>query len=411
MGKSNTDIFREIARRCTIDVAISLSGRELTNGRGSVINHAEIGKTYRSPFRSDQNPSFSFYNGKSGWVRWKDFGTGESGDLIQLVAKGRGITRPEAAKLIDQEMHLNLWTEPRPKTNRESNFKPRTKTNRDLESIQKQVGLAGDYEWLWDESMLEVGTLFLRSKNGKQFAKEVWGLIDHPARIGRVRGLHEPFSRQTKSLSLSGWKNGLCGISFIHGDKVFVAEGEKDYLAIAATGIYASGVFAPTASLSPTHFQALKDKDVVVFAQADESGVTGVQKWVTHLPESTRIFIPDTAGKDWADVLNTLTPAEARETLQQLTPFTREQFLSLDPSAYPLPPTPATHHPNLDVPFMLRVYEAVRLLQSRSVAAILVFLGMPKNKANRLKIYRQLRNIDKYETEIKHQEPAVPILY
>jgi len=148
VGKSNTDIFREIARRCTIDVAISLSGRELTNGRGSVINHAEIGKTYRSPFRSDQNPSFSFYNGKSGWVRWKDFGTGESGDLIQLVAKGRGILRPEAAKLIDQEMHLNLWTEPRPKTNRESNFKPRTKTNRDLESIQKQVGLAGDNEWL-----------------------------------------------------------------------------------------------------------------------------------------------------------------------------------------------------------------------------------------------------------------------
>jgi len=36
----------------------------------------------------------------------------------------------------------------------------------------------------------------------------------------------------------------------MHGKRVFVAEGEKDYLAIAATGIYASGVFAPTASLS-----------------------------------------------------------------------------------------------------------------------------------------------------------------
>ena len=269
--------------------------------------------------------------------------------------------------------------------------------------------MAGDYEWLWDESMLEVGTLFLRSKNGKQFAKEVWGLIDHPARIGRVRGLHEPFSRQTKSLSLRGWKNGLCGISFIHGDKVFVAEGEKDYLAIAATGMYNSGVFATSASLSPTHFQALKSKDVVVFAQADEPGVTGVQKWVTHLPESTRIFIPDTAGKDWADVLNALTPAEARETLQQHTPITRQQFLSLDPASYPIPVAPAVHHLNLDVPFMLRVYEAVRLLQSTNVTAILVFLGMPKNKASRLKIERQLRNIDKYETEIENQELAAPI--
>ena len=284
MDKSNTDIFREIARRCTIDVAISLSGGKLVNGRGNVVNDAKTGKCYRSPLRVDRNPSFSFYNGENGCVRWKDFGTGKSGDLIQLVAKGLGITRPEAAQLIDQEMRLNLWTEPRPKNNRESNFKPRTKTNRDLESIQKQVGLAGDYEWLWDESMLEVGTLFLRSKNGKQFAKEVWGLIDHPARIGRVRGLHEPFSRQTKSLSLSGWKNGLCGISFIHGDKVFVVEGEKDYLAIDATGIYGSGVFATSASLSPTHFQALKSKDVVVFAQADEPGVAGAQSWVTPLP-------------------------------------------------------------------------------------------------------------------------------
>ena len=56
MDKSNTDIFREIARRCTIDVAISLSSRELTNGRGNVVNHAEIGKTYCSPLRVDRTP-------------------------------------------------------------------------------------------------------------------------------------------------------------------------------------------------------------------------------------------------------------------------------------------------------------------------------------------------------------------
>lgn|GEM_PF-4679368 len=44
--------------------------------------------------------------------------------------------------------------------------------------------------------------------------------------------------------------------------------------------------------------------------------------------------------------------------------------------------------------------QAVQQLQSTSVTAILVFLGMPKNKASRLKIERQLRNVDKYETEI-----------
>ena len=401
MDKSNKEIFREIARRCIIDVAISLSGRTLVNGRGNAVNDAKTGKCYRSPLRVDRKPSFSFHNGKNGCVRWKDFGTGESGDLIDLVVEGRGILRPEAAKLIDQELHLNLWTEPRLRTNREyPNFKPRTKTNRDLESIQTQVGLAGDYKWLWSEPMLEVGALFLPSKNGKQFAKEVWGLIDKPARIGRVRGLDKPFSRQKKSLSLSDWKNGLCGISHMHGKSVFVAEGEKDYLAIAATGMYNSGVFATSASLSPTHFQALKDKDVFVFAQADKPGVTGAQRWMKELPLSTNIFIPNTDGEDWADVLNTLTPTQAKEILQELTPLTRKQFLSLGPTKYPLPPTPVIYHPNLDVPFMLQVHKIVSLLQSTSVTDILVCLGMEKNNRNRQKTKRALKNVDKYKTEI-----------
>jgi molybdopterin synthase catalytic subunit len=58
---------------------------------------------------------------------------------------------------------------------------------------------------------------------------------------------------------------------------------------------------------------------------------------------------------------------------------------------------------------MLRVHEAVQQLQSRSVAAILVFLGMEKNNSNRQKTKRALKNMDKYETEIKHQELAAPI--
>ena len=49
---------------------------------------------------------------------------------------------------------------------------------------------------------------------------------------------------------------------------------------------------------------------------------------------------------------------------------------------------------------MLRVYEAVQQLQSRSVAAILVFLGMKKNNSNRQKTKKALKNMDKYNTEI-----------
>ena len=150
MDKSNTDIFREIARRCTIDVAISLSGGELVNGRGNVVNDAKTGKCYRSPLRVDRKPSFSFYDGPNGWIKWKDFGTGKSGDLIHLVAMGRGILRPEAAKLIDQEMRLNLWTEPRPK--------PTENLILNQEQKQTEIWRASRSRWDWPATMNGSGT-------------------------------------------------------------------------------------------------------------------------------------------------------------------------------------------------------------------------------------------------------------
>ena len=58
---------------------------------------------------------------------------------------------------------------------------------------------------------------------------------------------------------------------------------------------------------------------------------------------------------------------------------------------------------------MLRVHEAVQQLQSRSVAAILVFLGMEKNNSNRQKTKRALKNVDNYKTQIENQELAAPI--
>lgn len=50
---------------------------------------------YRSPFREDGKPSFSiFANG----TRFKDHGTGESGDAITFYAMARGIENREAVK-------------------------------------------------------------------------------------------------------------------------------------------------------------------------------------------------------------------------------------------------------------------------------------------------------------------------
>jgi hypothetical protein len=55
----------------------------------------KAGKSCRSPFRDDRNPSFSVFDGGR---RWKDFGTEERGDVVDFLAKAKGLDKSAAAK-------------------------------------------------------------------------------------------------------------------------------------------------------------------------------------------------------------------------------------------------------------------------------------------------------------------------
>ena len=60
------------------------------------------GKTCRSPFpgehrHGDRNPSFSVY--EEG-LKFKNFATGETGDVFDLVAKVKGLDNPEAIRWV-----------------------------------------------------------------------------------------------------------------------------------------------------------------------------------------------------------------------------------------------------------------------------------------------------------------------
>ena len=57
------------------------------------------GRSCRSPFREDRNPSFSIYDDGR---KWKDHATGEGGDAVDFVAVAFGISNEEACrKLIE----------------------------------------------------------------------------------------------------------------------------------------------------------------------------------------------------------------------------------------------------------------------------------------------------------------------
>lgn len=53
---------------------------------------------FYSPLRSEKNPSFYVQRGQNGFWYWKDWGTGETGDIIKLVMLYYGIDFKEAVK-------------------------------------------------------------------------------------------------------------------------------------------------------------------------------------------------------------------------------------------------------------------------------------------------------------------------
>ena len=53
------------------------------------------GSALRSPFREDRHPSFGIFKNDQ---RWKDYGTGESGDQIDLIQKLFSCEKREAVR-------------------------------------------------------------------------------------------------------------------------------------------------------------------------------------------------------------------------------------------------------------------------------------------------------------------------
>ena len=66
------------------------------------------GIVMNSPFRQDDKPSFSLFVDKKGTIRYKDFGTGESGDCFNFVQKKFGINFYDALIQINKDFNLEL---------------------------------------------------------------------------------------------------------------------------------------------------------------------------------------------------------------------------------------------------------------------------------------------------------------
>ncbi len=64
----------------------------------------KLEERFLSPLRKERNPSFVIFRGRDGKYRYKDFGTGEHGDKINLVESLFGLTHNGALRKISQDL-------------------------------------------------------------------------------------------------------------------------------------------------------------------------------------------------------------------------------------------------------------------------------------------------------------------
>ena len=279
----------------------------------------EPGRCVRSPFREDNNPSFSvWYNGER-W-KFKDHGTEESGDEIGFFAKADGCDEREASKrfieLAGVDDHSRKTTPKRPrkrawqlddaqKTKDRKHWpmlEPSPETLAEdvagwIEHVAKQRRLQFEgVAMAFDRQLLKFAHVQDWTANTPDNGHPAWIITDgegYAAQARRMDGLPWDSCGGSKTKNLRGsfasWPVGLS--EAIKRSKIVLVEGGPDLLAahdlISQLGrAHDTGAVAMLGAANKIPSELLSKfsgKQVRIFCHADDSGNKAGERWKEQL--------------------------------------------------------------------------------------------------------------------------------
>ena len=248
------------------------------------------GKCVCSPLREDRSPSFSVC--KNG-TRFKDFGTGESGDVFDLVARVRGCDSAAAIAWVKEHLNITPTQKPTEFTKARSNLPPplREGTSEELRELSNHRGFA-------------VEALKLAQQRGFLYFTRLWGLpawciTDVRRQLHEFRRLDSgawlAYGRlqKRKAHCIGAGKDWPIGTKeSAPFSKIVMTEGSPDLLA-AFHFILIEGkeqTIAPVAilgasnhRLAPDALAHFENKSVCIYPHADEAGQKALPIWAKQL--------------------------------------------------------------------------------------------------------------------------------
>jgi hypothetical protein len=318
----------------------------------------------RSPFREERRASFSWFVGRDGRDRWKDFGTGEGGDTLDFIMKGLRCPYSVAAKELLKMAGLEEWgngprrasalppsilctPKPGPKP-----IEPRRSAKEHLPadlhqgSARELSELIESRRWIASPEQLQEASETGALRFGTFYGERSWLLVDSQLRFFEARRLDaKPWGNGGKSNSRGS--KSLLGVERLRpGCVCLFVEGAPDYLAgwiLRAEAEKESCSFSsecfPVAALGASsslsredlaHFRGVR---VLMFPHRDEAGQQACLRWKRELKTGgaevreinlERFLIP--GGKDLADCLNSPNLVELLFHCEGLSDLMREEL-------------------------------------------------------------------------------------
>lgn len=192
-----------------------------------------------SPIREDKHPSFSFFeNNRNGKIMYKDFGTGETGNLYGLLSKIWNIPLSDVYIRILQEMDMicNLKRKKRKVVHKKSSGKIEVKIRKwrdyDLE-YWKTYGISG--KWLNFGEIYPISHIIKTKENTQYiFPVEKYAYVYVERKDNKVSfKIYQPYSTEYKWISKhdsSVWD--LWTKIPERGDKLIITSSRKDALCL-----------------------------------------------------------------------------------------------------------------------------------------------------------------------------------
>jgi hypothetical protein len=249
----------------------------------------EPGKSCHSPFREDRKPSFSIY---ADGLRWSDFATGESGDVLDFVAKAR--TCDIAAAIAFVRERLGIVDEYDSPVARPRRWPELGTSRRGLDALVRQRGFNPAAMRMAEErGYLRFGALW-----GYNF----WAITDcRRAMIERRRTTGDPwpaFRRlpERKAHCLGAGKDWPIGILEAESFQIVaLCEGAPDFLALLSLA-HGEGkadrvgplamLGAGTARIAPDALPFFRDKHVRIFPHVDAAGEKALRRWARQIRDA-----------------------------------------------------------------------------------------------------------------------------